>query len=324
MPANGPSVPGGRARVSRRACRISLSSWSSTRSESYILRTFQSMPAPINEAISFGVSSTESGTVVVRRFPTFAFPDAVADAVGAPPAVSATEGSAVERPNQRAAVCMIGSRNHQTSASAPMMTIAQPSLSAPLRQPFMVSDLIHRAILLECALHQVHFGHGDGRVEVGARKNLVESLEVSRPCIARRARQRDMRAKRTRFGRKPERSEGLLDFVLEQLETRLRRYACPQDVRTVIVGEHAKAGDLQRQGSRLTATSSNVFQRRAQLWLSRLLDLLDLPQMRRRDRESVLDTARETRRRGRIPCRQPELARRGADLRLRESHFGEW
>src|SRR2546422_2245067 len=54
------------------------------------------------------------------------------------------------------------------------------------------------------------------------------------------------------------------------------------------------------------------------------LALLDLPQMRRRDRESVLDTARETRRRGRIPRRQPELARRSADLRLRESHFGEW
>src|SRR5437016_7228380 len=168
MPANGPSVPGGRARVSRRACRTSFPSWSSTRSESYIFRTFQSIPAPIREAISFGVSTTESGPALVRRLPTLAWPEAVAFGVGAPTAVSATDGNAVERPNQRAPVRMIGSRNHQISASTPMMAIAQPSLSAPLRQPFMVSDLIHRAILLECALHQVHFRHGDeiGRAHV--------------------------------------------------------------------------------------------------------------------------------------------------------------
>src|SRR5207302_10296730 len=187
IPANGPSVPGGSARVSRRACRMSSPSWSSTRSESYILRTFQSIPAPIREAISFGVSTTESGPALVRRLPTLAWPEAVAFGVGAPTAVSATDGNAVERPNQRAPVRMIGSRNHQISASTPMMAIAQPSLSAPLRQPFMVSDLIHRAILLECALHQVHVRYGDGRVEVGTRENLFESREVSRPVIARRA-----------------------------------------------------------------------------------------------------------------------------------------
>ncbi len=153
IPANGPSVPGGRARVSRRACRISFPSWSSTRSESYILRTLQSIPPPINEAISFGVRTTESGPALVRRFPTLAFPDAVADGVGAPTPVSATDGNAVGRPNQRANVCMIGSRNHHAKTSAPSTATAQPSLKTPLRQPFMVFDLIHRACWLERALH---------------------------------------------------------------------------------------------------------------------------------------------------------------------------
>src|SRR2546426_12173216 len=181
MLANGPSVPGGRARVSRRACRISLSSWSSTRSESYILRTFQSMPAPINEAISFGVSSTESGPVVVRRFPTFAFPDAVADGVGAPTAVSATEGSAVERPNQCANVCMIGARNHHTSASAQMSTAAQPSRTIPLRQPFMVFHLIHRggALWLERAFHQIDVRNRNGLREINRVEQLLEPVEIT-------------------------------------------------------------------------------------------------------------------------------------------------
>src|SRR6266496_4324979 len=74
MPANGPSVPGGSARVSSRAWSTSVSSCSSTRSESYILRTFQSMPPPISDAISFGVRTTESGPAEVRRLPTLAFP----------------------------------------------------------------------------------------------------------------------------------------------------------------------------------------------------------------------------------------------------------
>src|SRR6266849_3109665 len=158
MPANGPSVPGGSARVSRRACRISLPSWSSTRSESYILRTFQSIPAPIREAISFGV--------------------------GAPTAVSATGGRAVERPNQLAKVCMIGSRNHHAHASTPITRIAQPSLKAPLRQPSMSLDLIHRASGLERALHEVYLSDGDGRIEVRSREDLFEAGEIAGPRIA--------------------------------------------------------------------------------------------------------------------------------------------
>src|SRR2546422_3120782 len=147
MPANGPSVPGGSARVSRRACRISLPSWSSTRSESYILRTFQSIPAPIREAISFGVSTTESGPALVRRLPTLAWPEAVAFGVGAPTAVSATGGRAVERPNQLAKVCMIGSRNHHAHASTPITRIAQPSFKAPLRQPSMSLELDRKSVV---------------------------------------------------------------------------------------------------------------------------------------------------------------------------------
>src|SRR5712671_5501973 len=149
IPANGPSVPGGSARVSSRACRMRGPSCSSTRNESYIFRTFQSMPAPIS---------------------------------GAPTAVSATGGSAVERPNQLAKVCMIGSRNHHAHASTPMRSTAQPSLKAPLRQPFMVFDLIHRACAtwLERALHQVHLVDGDGFVEIRSCQNRFESREIDR------------------------------------------------------------------------------------------------------------------------------------------------
>src|SRR5213593_971052 len=188
MPANGPRVPGGSARVSRRAWRINFPSCSSTRSESYIFRTFQSMPAPTSDAISLGVSTTESGPAAVRRLPTFACPEATALGVGAPTAVSETGGSAVDRPNQRANVWMMGSRNHHASASTPMIAMAQPSLSAPLRQPSMIPDLIHRAILLECALHQIHLGHCDRLVEIQRREDFFQTREVARPRIARRPR----------------------------------------------------------------------------------------------------------------------------------------
>src|SRR5213083_1370715 len=178
------------------------------RNESYILRTFQSIPAPISDAISFGFSTTESGPVAVRSVPTLALPDATALGVGAPTAVSATGGKAVERPNQRTTVDMIGSRNHHASASTPMIAMAQPSLSAPLRQPSMIPDLIHRAILLECALHQIHVRNCDGLGEVQTREDLLEALEVARPGLARGARERDVRAKRPRFRGKAERREG--------------------------------------------------------------------------------------------------------------------
>src|SRR5882762_456290 len=230
IPANGPSVPGGRARVSRRACRMSFPSWSSTRSESYILRTFQSIPAPINDATSLGVSTTESGPALIRRFPTLAWPDAVAFGVGAPTAVSATGGNAVERPNQCANVDMIGARNQYTRTSAPITRIAHPSLKTPLRQPSMRSDLIHRAMGLERTLHQVDLRHGDRCIEIRARENLFESLEIARPRIARGSAQRYMRPKRPRLRWKAERREGLLDGMLQQLESGFGRHPRPQDV----------------------------------------------------------------------------------------------
>src|SRR5213593_308485 len=275
MPANGPRVPGGSARVSRRACRMSLSSWSSTRSESYVFRTFQSIPAPIREAISFGVSTTESGPALVRRLPTLAWPEAVAFGVGAPTAVSATGGNAVERPNQRAPVCRIGSRNHQISASTPMMAIAQPSLSAPLRQPSMSLDLIHRASGLERALHEVYLGDGDCCVEVRSRKDLFEAGEIAGPCIACRAPERDVRPKRPRLGREAQRCERLLDPMLQQLEAGIGRHSRPQHLRPVIVREHAESGDLQRQRAWLLADSGGARQSRHELRLARFLDVTE-------------------------------------------------
>src|SRR5216110_3335958 len=271
MPANGPSVPGGSARVSRRACRISLPSWSSTRSESYMFRTFQSIPAPIREAISFGVRTTESGPALARRFPTFASPEAVAFGVGAPTAVSATGGSAVEPPNQCVKVCMIGSRNHHASASAPITTTAQPSLRTPLRQPSMVFDLIHRPTRFEGALHQVDLSNSDRGIEVGAVENLREPLEIARPRIASRAPQRHVRPKRPRLRGKPKRRERLLHAMLQQLESRIGRHARPQHVRPVIVREHSESGDLQRQGTGLAARTRGALQGLAQLRLARFL-----------------------------------------------------
>src|SRR5467141_1128041 len=273
IPANGPSVPGGRARVSRRACRMSFPSCSSTRSESYILRTFQSIPAPISDATSFGVSTTESGPALVRRFPTFAWPDAVAFGVGAPTAVSATGGSAVERPNQLAKVCMIGSRNHHAHASTPITRTAQPSLKTPLRQPFMVFDLVHRApaIGLERALHQVHLSDGDGVVEIRSRENRFEAGEIAWPRIAGGAPQRDVRPKRPRFGRKAERRERLLDAMLQQLESGIGRHARPQHVRAVIVRKHAESADLERHWAWLAARTRDAPQGLAQLRLPRVV-----------------------------------------------------
>src|SRR5438045_2190768 len=228
MPANGPSVPGGSARVPSRAWRISFPSCSSTRSESHILGTCQSIPAPINDAISFAVSTTESGPALVRRLPTFFCPEAVADGVGAPTAVSATGGSAVDRPNQCATVAMIGARNHHASASAPTKATAQPSLKTPLRQPLMVFDLIHRTILVECALHQVHLGDRHRFIEFRAGENLLESLEVAWLGGARRASQSHVRPERPRFSREAEGCEHLLDAMLQQFESRILCHSGPQ------------------------------------------------------------------------------------------------
>src|SRR5258706_4960639 len=267
MPANGPSVPGGSAGVSSRAWSTSVSSCSSTRSEAYILRRFQSIPPPISDAISFGVRTTESGPAEVRRLLTLAFPEATAVGVGAPTAVSATGGRAVERPNQCAPVCMIGSRNHHTSASAPITRIAHPSLMTPLRQPAMASDRIHRAIGLERTLHQVDLRHGDRRIEIGACEHLFESLEIARSRIARGAPQGHVRPKRPRFRGKAQRRERLLDTTLQQLEARIRCHARPHHPGAVVVGKDAEAADLQRHWARLMVRTGCTLQRRHELRL---------------------------------------------------------
>src|ERR1043166_6732496 len=61
IPASGPSASGGMTRVSRRQYTARVPSSSSTRSESKLLRTDQSIPLPIIAAISLGESTTESG-----------------------------------------------------------------------------------------------------------------------------------------------------------------------------------------------------------------------------------------------------------------------
>src|SRR3989454_319209 len=277
MPANGPSVPGGRARVSRRACRTSVPSCNSTRSESYILRTLQSMPEPISDATSFGVKMTESGPAFVSSLPTFSFPDAVARGVGAPTAVSATDGSAVERPNQCANVCMIGARNHHTSASAQMSTAAQPSRTIPLRQPFMVFHLIHRggALWLERAFHQIDVRNRNGLREINRVEQLLEPVEIARSRIALRSTQGHVRPKGARLGRKAQRGERLLHAMLQQLERRIRGHAGPHDVWPAIIGKDAESFDVQCEWTRLRACVSarGLPQGGVQLRLASLVDV---------------------------------------------------
>src|SRR5205807_9603322 len=115
------------------------------------------MPLPIIAATSLAESRTESGALGCFSRSIFAWLLESAFGVGAPTAVSLTGGSRVERgPNQRAAVCRIGSRNHQ-AASAPTATTArQPSRTTPLRQPFTVFHVIHRTGGFDRALHQLH------------------------------------------------------------------------------------------------------------------------------------------------------------------------
>src|SRR2546427_1297829 len=190
---------------------------------------------------------TESGPAFVSSLPTFSFPDAVARGVGAPTAVSATDGSAVERPNQCANVCMIGARNHHTSASAPMSTAAQPSLTIPLRQPFMVFHVIHRggALWLERAFHQIDVCNRNGLGEINRVEQLLEPGEIARSRIAFRSTQGHMRPKGARLGRKAQRDERLFHAMLQQLERRIRGDAGPYDVWPAIIGEDAESFDVQ-------------------------------------------------------------------------------
>ena len=93
--ARGPSASRGITRVSSLQYTATEPSSSSTRSESKLLRTDQSMLLPTSEATSLGDSTTESGPA--GRLSVSIFPCVLWSAlgVGAPTAVSATGGSAV-------------------------------------------------------------------------------------------------------------------------------------------------------------------------------------------------------------------------------------
>src|SRR2546429_4158391 len=114
------------------------------------------MPLPIIAATSLAESRTESGALGCFSRSIFAGLLESAFGVGAPTAVSATGGSRVERgPNQRAAVCRIGSRNHP-AASAPTRTTARPpNRTTPLRQPLTPVHAIHPSRGFQPALHQL-------------------------------------------------------------------------------------------------------------------------------------------------------------------------
>src|SRR2546425_7291766 len=152
---SGPSASGGIAWVSSRQCTASAPSRSSTRNESNVLRTDQSRPLPIRAATSLGERTTESGPLGCFRRSALVWLLASDLGVGAPTAVSVTGGSAVRRgPSQREAVRRSGSRNHQATSPAPRTSARQPSRRTPLRQPFTVPHLIHRAPRLEHTLHR--------------------------------------------------------------------------------------------------------------------------------------------------------------------------
>src|SRR2546427_4534104 len=155
--ANGPSTPGGITRVARRRWTATEPSNSSTRSESKLFRTDQSMPLPIMAATSLADRTTESGGLGCFSRSIFFWVLERAFGVGAPTAVSVTGGSLVEcGPNQRAALCRIGSRNHQAASAAPRTMARHPRRLRPLRKPFTVAHLVHRTPSLGRAVHQGH------------------------------------------------------------------------------------------------------------------------------------------------------------------------
>src|SRR5882672_1928018 len=264
--ANGPSASCGSARVSRRACTASEPSSSSTRSESYVLRTRQSIPLPMREATSLGVSTTVSGPALVARLPTFVCPEATALGVGAPTAVSATGGRACERPNQRAPVRRIGSRNHHSSSSTAAIATTQPRRRSPLRQPFMVFHLIHRPTRLERALHQIQIGNDHRLGKRGGRQRVLESGEVVRTRLSPRAAERQVRLKSPGLCWKAERREDLLHAVLQQLERRIGCDARPHDARPPEIGKHSKSFDVQTHGA-----TTDLPQRSTKIGLARII-----------------------------------------------------
>src|SRR2546425_9286496 len=92
---------------------------SSTRNESKLLRTDQSIELPMSDATSLAESTTESGPVGCLRRSTLVCVLDRALGVGAP-TVSATGGGLGGwTPNTGAALRLIGSPNHHTPRAAP-------------------------------------------------------------------------------------------------------------------------------------------------------------------------------------------------------------
>src|SRR5207245_7200317 len=251
IPASGPSASGGMTRVSRRQYTASVPSSSSTRSESKLLRTDQSIPLPIIAAISLGESTTESGPSLRLRRSTFVWLDESALGVGAPTAVSATGGSLVEwGPSQREAPCRSGSRNHHATSATTSAAAKRASRNSPLRQPFTVSHVVHRTSRLERALHQVERAHHARLRELELRERRLEPGEVAGSGFPFRAPQRHVGTKRARLRGKPEWRELLLHPMLQDLEPRLRRDPGPHHARPAEIGEYAEPSQRERQGAR--------------------------------------------------------------------------
>src|SRR2546422_1147078 len=246
----GPRASGGITRVSSRQCTASDPSDSSTRNESKLLRTDQSIELPMSEATSLAESTTECGPVgCLGRSALVCVLDR-ALGVGAP-TVSATGGSLVEcTPNTCAAWRMIGSRNHHAASAATRATARIASRNSPLRQPFTVSHVIHRTSGLERALHQIERTDERRLGELEPAERRLEAGEGSGPGVARRPPERDVGAERPRFRGKPEQREFLLYTVLQDLEPGLRRDAHPHDARPPKVGKHAEPAERERQTAR--------------------------------------------------------------------------
>src|SRR3989441_2250429 len=205
---------------------------SSTRNESKLLRTDQSIELPMSDATSLADSTTESGPVGCFRRSTLVCVLDSALGVGAPTPVSATGGSLVEcRPNTCAARRMIGSRNHHAASAATRAMARNASRSSPLKQPFTVSHVIHRTSGLERALHQIERAHERCFGELEPAERVLETGESDWPGVPRRAPERHVWPEWPPVPGKPERREFLLHTVLQYLEPSLLRDAHPQDAR---------------------------------------------------------------------------------------------
>src|SRR2546429_1605176 len=151
-PAMGPRASGGITRVSSRQCTASVPSDNSTRNESKLLRTDQSIELPMSDATSLAESTTESGPVGCLRRSTLVCVLARALGVGAP-TVSATGGSLVEcTPNTCAAWRRIGSRNHHAASAVTRATTRIASRNSPLRRSEEHTSELQSRLHLVCRL----------------------------------------------------------------------------------------------------------------------------------------------------------------------------